>query len=106
MSKVNLLIDQGTTFQAVVDLRADNGDPLNIQGYIFRGQMRKHYQSVNKIDFGIAADTGVLILFLTAQETANLAAGRYVYDVEMVDTSNQVIRLLNGIVTVTPEVTK
>ena len=43
---------------------------------------------------------------MTANATANVVAGRYVYDVELVDGGGVVTRLLEGIVTVTPQVTK
>ena len=51
-------------------------------------------------------NAGVITLSLTATETAALTAGRYVYDLEMVSSGGQVTRLLEGICTVTPEVTR
>jgi hypothetical protein len=51
-------------------------------------------------------NAGVITLSLTATETAALAAGRYVYDLEMVSSGGQVTRLLEGVVTVSPEVTR
>jgi len=38
--------------------------------------------------------------------TAALSPGRYVYDVELKSSSNSISRILEGLVTVTPEVTK
>jgi hypothetical protein len=49
---------------------------------------------------------GVITLSLTATETAALAAGRYVYDLELVSSGGVVTRLLEGVVTVSPEVTR
>jgi hypothetical protein len=37
--------------------------------------------------------------------TANISAGRYVYDVVIKDSSNNVTRVLEGIVNVLPQVT-
>jgi len=51
-------------------------------------------------------NAGVITLSLTATETAALAAGRYVYDLEMVSSGGVVTRLLEGVVTVSPEVTR
>jgi hypothetical protein len=51
-------------------------------------------------------NAGVITLALTATETAALAAGRYVYDLELVSSGGQVTRLLEGVVTVSPEVTR
>ena len=38
---------------------------------------------------------------LSRGQTANLASGRYVYDVEVTDSANTRSRLVEGIVTVT-----
>jgi hypothetical protein len=35
-----------------------------------------------------------------------MVGGRYVYDVELTDTSNSISRIVEGIVTVTPQVTR
>jgi hypothetical protein len=51
-------------------------------------------------------NAGVITLSLTATETAALAAGRYVYDLEMVSSGGLVTRLLEGVATVSPEVTR
>jgi hypothetical protein len=51
-------------------------------------------------------NAGVITVSLTATETAALAAGRYVYDLEMVSSGGLVTRLLEGVVTVSPEVTR
>lgn len=106
MSKVNLVIDQGTTFQAVLQLNGEDGEPLDVTGYYIRAKMRKHYASANSVIFSTALANGAAVLLLTANQTSQITAGRYVYDVEMVDSSDQVIRIMEGIATVTPEVTK
>ena len=43
---------------------------------------------------------------LDAANTNNIKAGRYLFDVETVDLSNTVTRILEGIITVTPSITK
>jgi hypothetical protein len=42
---------------------------------------------------------------LASANTANIAAGRYVYDVAIKDSANTVTRVLEGIVNVLPRVT-
>ena len=49
---------------------------------------------------------GQITLKLSRTQTANLASGRYVYDVEVTDGSDTRSRLVEGIVTVTPQVTR
>lgn len=106
MAKINLVIDQGTTFTQVISLTTAADVSVNTDVYTARGQIRKHYLSNSSVSFTTALANGDLTLSLTPAQTANIVAGRYVYDVELVDTSNNVTRLLEGIVTITPEVTK
>ena len=49
--------------------------------------------------------TGEVKLSLTDAQTSNIVAGRYVYDV-LVTSSNVTTRIVEGIVTVTPGVTR
>jgi len=107
-TKANIIIDQGTTFSTVINLTDDNGDAINLTGYTGDAEMRKHYTSSNSQSFSIAlgGNTGTVTLSLTAGQTANLTAGRYVYDVEVTSGANVVSRIVEGIVTVTPEVTR
>ena len=104
--KANITIDQGATFSSGIDLLDDNDEPVNVTNYVARGQIRKHYTSSNAVNFTTTLSNGSLVISLTAAQTANIVSGRYVYDIELVDPSNTVIRILEGIVTVTPEVTR
>lgn len=107
-TKVNLVIDQGTTFETSVNLTDDNGDLVNLEGYSGAGQIRKHYTSSNSVSFDVSLGgaNGTITLGLSSNTTASLAAGRYVYDVELTTNSNTVNRIIEGIVTVTPQVTR
>ena len=107
-TKANITVDQGTTFSTTISLTDDNGDPIDLTGYTGRSQMRKHYTSSNSQSFSVSLSNteGTVALSLTAAQTANLTAGRYVYDVEVVSAANVVSRIIEGIVTVTPEVTR
>lgn len=105
-TKANLVLDQGTTFSSTIELLDENDEALDVTSYTARGQMRKHYSSTNAVSFSTALSNGSLIISLTAVQTANIVAGRYVYDLELINPSNVVTRILEGIVTVTPEVTR
>jgi len=104
--KANMVIDQGSTFSSMIEILDENDDPINVANYTARGQIRKHYTSTNAVSFSTALSNGSLVISLTANQTANIVAGRYVYDIELVDPANTVARILEGIVTVTPEVTR
>jgi hypothetical protein len=107
-TKANLIIDQGATFSADLALADENGNPLYLQGYTANSQMRKWYTSVSPsatFNASINVDSGVITIALDSANTSNLPAGRYVYDVE-IDNGLTVSRVVEGIVTVTPQVTR
>ncbi len=105
-----LFLEQGTTFNTNITLDDIDGTPFNLTGVTAKSQIRKSYYSANTTaEFAITINdpqTGVILLSLGAPTTANIAAGRYVYDVAIKDTANTVTRVLEGIVNVIPQVTK
>jgi hypothetical protein len=109
---VELTLDQGTTFNSVITIADDiTNANVNISGLIVTSQMRRSYYSVNPTaNFTCAISNtvvGQITLSLTAEQTANIKAGRYLFDVNLDATAqNTVIRLLEGIITVTPGITK
>jgi archaellin len=106
--KANITIDQGTSFATTIDVTDEEGNIVNLTGFTGAAQMRKHYTSSTYYAFTvtITAGTGEVTLSMTANATNNVAAGRYVYDCELTDTNGTVSRLVEGIVTVTPGVTR
>ncbi len=106
----NLVIDQGTTYSLSITVSDSNGNAIDLDGYTLRAQLRKSYGATSYTAFTVeaAADTttGELTISLTDTQTSALKAGRYVYDVEIVDTDDAVTRVIEGIITVTPEVTR
>jgi len=105
--KANLIIDQGTDFSTTINVTDDAGDAVDLSTYTAAAQIRKHYTSTNSTAFSVTASSlGVVTLTMNNSITANLTAGRYVYDCELTDGSGTVSRLVEGIVTVTPEVTR
>lgn len=104
--KANIVIDQGSTFASTVEILDENDEAIDVTNYQARGQIRKHYSSTNAVSFSTSLSNGSLVISLTANQTANMVAGRYVYDIELIDPANTVVRILEGIVTLTPEVTR
>ena len=106
--KANLFIDQGTDYSTSINLTDDDGNIVTLTNYSGNGQIRKTYSSSNAVNFGITLveATGVVLLSLTDTQTANMTPGRYVYDVILTDNANVTSRIVEGIVTVTPRVTR
>ena len=53
-----------------------------------------------------APTSGVIVMSLTATQTAVLKSGRYVYDLQITAADTTVTRVLEGVITIRPEVTK
>lgn len=106
--KANLVIDQGTDYSTSISLQNDTGESANLVGYTANAQIRKTYSSSNAHTFTATVDdtAGIIILSLTDTQTANITAGRYVYDVYVTDDVGVVSRIVEGIVTITPRVTR
>jgi hypothetical protein len=106
--KSNLVIDQGSSFSTLVTLVDSANSLIDLTGYSASSQIRKHYTSSNTQSFStsLGGANGTVTLSLTSTETSNLVAGRYVYDVEITSPSSLVTRIVEGIVTVTPEVSR
>lgn len=108
-TKANLVIDQGSTYYVQIQLSDQNGDLLDLSGYVANSQIRKWYSSSTPAaSFSTSIDpvNSTISLSLTSDQSSNLIAGRYVYDVEVTNSANVVSRLVEGIVTVTPQVTR
>lgn len=106
---VELQIEAGATFTTEVTVKDNNGNAMNLVNYLARSQLRKSYYSTTKTDFDVTlpdAANGDVKMELTAANTANIRAGRYVYDVEIESPTGTVTRIFEGIVTVLPNVTR
>lgn len=106
--KANIVVDQGSSFSTTINLTDTDDTVIDLTGYTGAAQMRKHYTSSNSVPFTVTlvAGEGTVSLSLTANATANVVAGRYVYDVELTDPNGVISRIVEGIVTVTPNVTR
>ena len=106
----NLSLDQGATFNSDVTVKDANGNAFNLTGYTASAKMAKGYSSTRTrttITCTVAADatTGIVTMSLTADQTAALEEGRYLYDLEILQTSSSTItRVIEGIITVRPQV--
>ena len=105
----NLSIDQGSTFTSDITVKDINGNVFDLTGYTAVAKLAKGYSSTRTrtamtTAFATDRTTGVLTISLTATQTAALDPERYVYDVEIISSTNTVTRVLEGIITVRPEV--
>ena len=106
--KANLIIDQGTSYSVTITVQDTTESVIDLTEFTGASQIRKHYSSANSTAFTVTLGGvhGTVALTMNAATTNGLIAGRYVYDVELTDSSNLVSRVIEGIVTVTPSVTR
>lgn len=107
--KVNLFVDQGTDFEVRFLVSYSNNTLVNLSDYNAFGSLRKYYTSNAQINMTVERDTANSILI--AKIPQNISAsldGRYVYDIKLLGTGEdgKIIRIVEGIMTIMPEVTK
>lgn len=108
---VELFVDQGTNFNNVINLTDDITNlNVNVQGYTVISQMKRSYYSANasaNITCSITnALNGEITMTMNANTTANIKAGRYLFDMRITDRDGVVSRVLEGIITVTPRISR
>jgi len=106
-TKSNLTIDQGANFTTSINVTDVNDVSANLTNYTGAAQMRKHYTSNTATNFTVVVSAnGLVTMSMNAAVSNTITSGRYVYDCEITANTGTVTRLVEGIVTITPNVTK
>jgi hypothetical protein len=108
--KFNLSIDAGSAFKASVTIFDLKNKPYDLEDYTIDGQIRRNYVTENVVATfdtikNINPLTGNFIISIDANTTATINAGSYVYDV-IIAKDEDIFRVLEGAVKVTPRVTR
>jgi hypothetical protein len=105
----NLYVDAGATYSNIITVTASNGQALDLTSYTVASQMRKSYSSSTVYAFTSSvydAANGKIRLQLTSSASEAIPAGRWLYDVEITSPSGTKTRVVEGIVTVNPQITQ
>ena len=106
----NLFIDQDADFTTTVTINDSAGSALDLTNYTALAMIRKTYQSSTATTFTSTfvspRTTGQITISLTDVQTAALESGRYVYDLVIIDSSGTKTRVVEGIATVNPSVSR
>jgi hypothetical protein len=105
----NLYVDAGSTYSNIITVSASNGQALDLTGFTVASQMRKSYGSTTVYNFTSSiynAALGKVRLQLTDTQSQAIPAGRWLYDVEIRSPSGAVTRVVEGIITVNPQITQ
>ena len=105
----NIFVDRDSDYSNIITVSSSSGAPLNLTGYTVASQIRKSYSSSIAYNFTSSifnAASGQVRLQLSASASRAIPPGRYLYDVEITSPSGTKTRVVEGIVTVTPEITQ
>ena len=106
---INHDMDQGSNFSFSIVAKGSDNLPLSLTGSTASCQMRKYYTSGTAITLAttLTGGTGYILVSLGATGTSEIKPGVYFYDVELQSSNGSVVqRLVQGMVTVYPEVTR
>lgn len=102
---INLVIEQGTDFEAEFNISDELGNPLNLTNYTIISTLKKSFYSKTSVSFNTLiydAQNGIIKISMPYTTSSTLKGGRYVYDVVIVANNTGLKRrVLEGVVTVT-----
>ena len=106
----NIFINQGADFSTTVTISDGDGTALDLAAFTALAQIRKTYESTTSTSFSTTFEsprtTGKITISLTDTQTAALESGRYVYDLLITSVSGAKTRVVEGIATVNPSVSR
>jgi hypothetical protein len=109
----NFEVDQNTTFSFIVEYKDNNGSPINLTGSSAKLQVRdtkggsKLAFSLTSPSGGITIDptNGKLTVKMTPTQTNKLFYPKSSYDLMIVDSNGNKIKLIEGFITLSRSVT-
>lgn len=112
--ELNLVIEQGATFDPVFTWKDQNGLPINLTGFTARMQIRETVDSVAVLHelttenggLTLGGSAGTITVQISATDTAAFDFEQAVYDLEVEAANGGVTRLLRGFATLSKEVTR
>ena len=106
----NIFIDQGATFTTTLTINDSTGSALDLTNFTAIAQIRKSPSSSTSTAFTVAfvspRTTGQITISLPDTQTTAREAGRYNYDVLITSGTNVKTRVVEGIATVNPSVSR
>lgn len=103
----DLIVDQGSDYELTVPVLDGAGQPLSLASWAAAGQVRASTSSstiLHTLSLTTVGTTVVLRIPAAASTAWTWRSGRY--DVELTGPTGDVIRLLEGLVLVRPQVTR
>ena len=112
--KYDIVIEQGADFSYNVTWNDQTGAPVNLTGYSAAMMVRNSYNDASPIlsltsaggQITLGGAAGTIAISASNTLTAALPASNGFYDLELTSAGGTITRLMQGKVTITPQVTK
>lgn len=104
-----ITIEQYSDFSTSITLDDVEGNAMNLSNYTVISQIRKSPYSTTYYSFDTNipnTSNGTIFISMTAANTANITPGRYLYDAVITNSNNEKTRVVEGIATVTPGISR
>ncbi len=108
----NLTIERGATYTQRLTWKDPAGTAINLTGYTARMQLRPRIGGPVLIELttengriALGGSAGTIDLTIAAADTTTLPTSTVKYDLELISAGGLVYRLIEGAVTITPNVT-
>ena len=105
----NIFIDQGSNYSNIITVSGASGAALDLTGYTVASQMRKSYTSSTAYSLNPTiynAVSGQVRMILTSSQSEAIPPGRYLYDLEITSAGGTKTRVVEGVATITPQITQ
>ena len=106
--KYNLVLDQGSDYATTLTLKK-SGSAIDLTDFTARAHIRATKESTNYVPFTMTFPdraAGQVTMTLPSATSSSMAAGSYVYSLEIESAAGAVTRLIEGSLTLTREITR
>lgn len=105
--RYDITVRQGATYELTIPVQDSDGDPITLTGYTVAGQVRETHAADTVLHELVPSIEGSDVVVNISAATSSEWSWRYgVYDIELTSPDSKVTRLVEGSVTVSPEVTR
>lgn len=105
----NITAHRGADFVTTIFLSDDNSDPISLEDFVLKGQIRKTWSSTISYNIELTVkntEDNIIDFVITRAETLKMTPGRYLYDVyAQNDSKGKTIKIIEGTLTLEPNIT-
>ena len=109
--KLRIILRKGDSFLMNAEIKNSDGDDIDMSVYTFNMHIKETEESVSSVlsstanQITLTGGSGVLTVEISADNTASIDEGDYVYDIEVINSNNFKTTWLYGDLCVNQDVT-